>query len=248
MTSTEDLTLVDFANIGAHMLWKEAALHQLRDFSALSKRLNKPAIVVGSHTSKSIPLPVVKFTIDGYRFFLRDNFYGVNLCVLAPSPIDVPIAELFSGIIEPKDWNWYLGEIARCRGYSWKYFSDEEMDDPRILRVFRPPEHSYDGAPREWDCDKAEKDRWLKRMTDPEWYYKDWSHSKLSWDGEFGPGVQIFFQGHAFLEGISALPEVFKERGWNQPYERGCKAFALDVGNFENAEKLIRKLVRIEAP
>ena len=50
--------LTDFAHIPDEFLWKGAALAQLEHFETLGSMLGLKPLVVGSHTSKSIMLPV----------------------------------------------------------------------------------------------------------------------------------------------------------------------------------------------
>lgn len=232
-------TLDDFANINDKMIWKNAALDQIKQFKALAERLCVVPEVVGSHHSKSIELPVVRLEINGKAILLRDNFYDVNVCVVSPEPIELSLHGIFEGVLKELDWDWYLGEIARCRGYTWDYFTDEEMEDPRILRVFKLHKHGKPGdEPTEWNVRADQKDRWLKRMTCPEWWEKDWAGNKLCWDGAFGPGVRMFAQPHPFMQGIDAVASA----GASQPYHLGCKMFSLAVGDMETSEKIIRRV------
>lgn len=230
--------LDDFRDIRDTMLWKEAALDQLVRFEALAGRLGVPLTVAGSHTSKSISLPVVRLFVNNNIFLLRDNFGDVNLCVLSHSKIGLSFSEMLDGVCKVLDWDWYLGEIAKCRGYTWDYFTDEEMDDPRILRVVKPHKRGNPGdKPIEWTVRADQKDRWLKRMIDPAWYCKDWSSGMICWEGEFGPGVKLFVQHHPFAEGIEKLVP----RKALEPYSPGTTMFALALGSMEQAELIIRR-------
>lgn len=224
-----------FRQIDDDMIWKGAALRQIGEFEALAGRLQIQCEVAGSHTSKSIELPVVRFRQDGNLFLLRDNFYDVNLCVATSKPVTLPLAGLLEGVCKPLGWDWYLGEVAKCRGYTWDYFTDEEMDDPRILRVVKP--HKDGGRPMEWTVRRDEKDRWIRRMTDPSWFSKDWSSGQVCWDGEFGPDAQLFVQDHPFAEGIEGPSAMF------EPYARGATMFGLALGSMEQAETIIRRVM-----
>ena len=231
-------TLDDFRNIRDTMYWKEAALAQLKRFEDLAVRLGVELHVVGSHTSKSIRLPVVGLQINDDMFFLRDNFGDINLCVRADNPIDLPLTDLLQGVCPARDWNWYLEEIAKCRGYSWDYFTDEEMDNPDILHVCKPHKLEPDGKKLDWSVCRDKKDRWLKRMTDPSWFCHGWSGGTICWEGEFGPGAKLFVQYHPHAEGIVALVPEYALK----PYVRGTRDFALALGNMEAAELIIRRV------
>lgn len=233
------MNLESFKDIRDEMIWKGSALKQIEAFQAFADHLGTKFTVVSSHTSKSIKLPVLKLEIKDVSFYLRDNFYDINLCVWSPSPIELSFAKLFDGVQKPLTWEWYLNEVARCRGYTWQYFTDEEMDDPRILRVFKPHKLG-DHKINEWTVRADEKDNWIKRMKDPEWYWKNWASGKLSWEGEFGPGVQLYSQVHAFMQGIE---EVVPANA-NQPYQKGCTIFSLALDSLDHAEILIRNIVK----
>lgn len=231
-------SLDEFRNIRDEMYYKRAALEQLKQFEDLADRLGVEILVVSHHTSKSIRLPVVGLKIGDNTFFLRDNFGDVNLCVRAEEPVDLSLSDLLHGACEEHDWDWYLDQIARCRNYSWDYFTDEEMDDPDILHVSKPHKMDPTGGKLDWSMRRGEKNRWLKRMTDPSWFYNDWSHSAICWEGEFGPGVRLFIQSHPYAEGIEALVPAHALK----PYVRGAKDFALALNSMEAAELIIRRV------
>lgn len=226
--------LQEFESIDDKMYWKGAALDQLGRFRRLAEGLGVEPRAVGSHRSKSIDLPVVELVVGGVRCLLRDNFYSVEMAVQSPQPVTLPIASLFAGILEPHDWAWYLAQIDRARGYSWKFWTDEEMDDPRILRVIVTREN---GMRQEWTVTPEVKDRWLKRLTDPEWYGKDWD-APLTYDGAFGPDAVLFVQDHTYCEGISDLIP----REDRSAYVPGKSCFAVSLGTYEQAETLIRRI------
>jgi hypothetical protein len=234
-----------FAEIPDKMLWKKPALQQIEEFKALAERLHVSLEVAGSHTSKSIHLPVVQFKVGGSTFTLRDNFYDVNVCVQSCEPLTLSYAEMLHGVCEPLTWEWYLEEVAKCRGYTWRYFTDEEMDDPRILRVQKLHEFSKPGDNlMDWTVNADRKDRWVKRMSDPAWYSHDWSAGQVCWDGEFGPGATLFVQGHPYLQGISDVVP----REALDPYKPGTKMFSIAVGDMKEAEALIRTVCAVRAP
>lgn len=233
--------LQTFKNIDDHMIWKGAALRQIAAFEALAERLDVELHNVSAHRSKSIELPVVKLTVRGTDFFIRDNFYDQNVCIVAPEPIDLTLSQILRDIQSAQSWDWYLNEIARCRNYTWNYFTDEEMDDPRLLRVFKLHKHAKPGdKPMEWSVNAAQKDRWLKRMTDPVWWTKDWSSGTLSWSGAFAPGVEIFIQPRPYMQGIE---EVVPSEA-SKPFQPGCRMFALALDSLTQVEALIRNITR----
>jgi len=131
----------------------------------------------------------------------------------------------------------YLEEIERARGYSWREWSDEQMDDPMVLHVAK----ERNGRIIDWNKTRGEKECWIKRMVSPEWWEQDWSGGSLCWGGEFGPGVKMYRQPHAFAEGISSLVTG----GTMVPYKPGCCSFILAVGSMESAEKIIRRVVGV---
>jgi hypothetical protein len=229
--------LEQFKCIDNNMLWKGCALGQINDFSNLSRRLDAEIVVVGDHMSKSINLPVVRFKIGSNIFYLRDNFYDVNLCVVSTNPINLSYSELLSDACEEYDWDWYLGQIERCRGYTWSHFTDKEMDDPKILCVSTP--HGPSKELQEWTVRKDTKYRWMKRMSSPDWFANDWSSGSICWEGEFGPGAKIFVQSNPYMQGITGLVP----HGASNPYQPGKSMFALAVKTMELAEKIIRRVV-----
>ena len=221
-----------FKDIPDEMLWKGNALDQIEEFKKLAKSLGLHWATVGYHTSKSIPLPVVRFSTRNAQVYVRDNFYDINVCVVSKKPITTPLSVLFDGIITPPEpWDWYLNEISRCRGYSWREWTDEQMDDPNLLSL------SPD-APWYMVRKLEEKAAWIKRMTDPTWYGMQWSGGVISWEGDFGPDAKLYVQHHAYLEGILELvPKTAVE-----PYKPGCMGFAIALENLTEAEALIQRL------
>lgn len=86
-----------------------------------------------------------------------------------------------------------------------------------------------------WDKSPAEKDRWTNRMKSPAWYTNDWSHGEVSWDGEFGPGVKLFVQEHAFGQGMDV-------KTTNRIYQKGTKDFIIATGSMLAASMMIERL------
>lgn len=224
-----------FKEVAPEMLWRGAALDQIDRFEstvlALNKRFRVTAKVVGSHRSKSIDLPVIMLSTDAGEFTLRDNFHDINLMAILRYPSKLSLDQLFAGIQKPLEWEWYLAQIDRARNYSWREWTDEEMGDPRILRV-RDKRPGVDM----WSDKKAdEKDRWASRMSNPAWYSHDWSSGELTWDGDFRPGVMLFKQEHAYAEGIKVTTS-------NQKYLKGIKDFIIATDTIESAATMIERL------
>lgn len=227
-------TLDGFRDIPSEMIWRDAALKQMDAFTALANRLGVTHIgMVGKHISKSIPLPVVKIQVNGCSFTMRDNFYDLNLLVETPKPINLTLPQFFDGVYMPLNWAWYLDQINRARNYSWDQWTDEEMDDPRVLRIKK----STIGGLKSYYQVKSpdEKDRWIKRMADPEWFSKDWSSGELTWEGNFGPGVLLFNQRYPYAEGIRCEDIPRK-------YIPGSSKFIIALPNIESVETIIRRV------
>jgi len=221
-----------FRCIADEMYWRAPAVKQIDRFESLIEEFKGSARIAGTHRSKSIHLPVVEVAVGKAAFTLRDNFHDVNMLVRLDKPCMLPLAEFFAGVIAPRDWDWYLGQVQRARDYTWRDWTDEELADPRILCV-----KAKSGQWREVRRD--EKERWSQRLTDPAWYAMDWSSSAITWEGTFGPGVQLFCQPYPFAEGI----QTNAPRG----YRRGSDKFLIAVDNFDHARLLMHRILK-EAP
>ncbi len=229
------INISKFKEVAPEMLWRGAALIQIDEFektvAALAQRLRVTAAVVGSHRSKSIDLPVVMLSTDAGEFTLRDNFYDINLMAVLRRPATLSPAQLFADIHEPRTWDWYLSEIERAHNYSWREWSDEEMNDPRILRV----RDKRAGVDRWLEKKPDEKDRWMNRMSSPAWYGRDWSNGEFTWDGDFGPGVKLFHQWHAYAQGIEVTTS-------NRKYLKGVSDFIIATNTLASATTMIQRL------
>lgn len=224
-----------FKTAAPQMLWQAAAARQIDEFeeaiAAFATRFRTTAEVVGSHHSKSIDLPVVKLSTDAGQFTLRDNFHDVNLMAILRGPSALSLEQLFVGIREPLTWEWYVAEIERARTYSWREWSDEEMNDPRILRV----RDKRPGCDMWWEKKGDEKDRWANRLSNPAWHSRDWSSSELAWDGDFGPGVKLYRQDRADGQGIHVTTS-------NRRYVKGVSDFIIATDTLASAIALIERL------
>ncbi len=227
--------LGSFANIKPSMFWRGAALDQIETIQKLvadlAAKYRVTASVVGSHRSKSIELPVVAITTDAGVFTWRDNFNDANLLAVLKQPATLSLPEFFEGIQDAKDWDWYLAEIARARGYSWRAWSDADMDDPRILRV----KDGRPGVDLWWEKEGEVKDRWSARLKDPTWYARDWSSGEITCDSGFSPGARLFVQHRAYAEGIDVTTP-------NRSYKAGLSDFIIAVRDTPAAFTLIDRL------
>lgn len=203
----------------------DQASRQLSDFVTMAARLNCPIVgVVGTHHSKSLELPVMSMDFPEVHIACRDNFHDVNVLVRAKKTIDLPLSFFYPA----RPYSWYQEQLERKRGYSLRDWSDEELADPRILRVKR---HDGNG----WSEVKGdEKDRWNARASSTEWYSRDWSSGKLLVEGPvpFNDQTQFFVTGHAYAEGMNDT-EL-------KAYHGPTQAFINCVDGWPEAEKLIR--------
>ena len=182
------------------MRWKDAALDQQTQMLRLLEGLEPSlADVPSTHRSKSIVLPVLHLRLKGVDVYLRDNFHDINICFICDTAPELDPLQVYG---EGKDWDWYLGEISRARGYSWREWTDEEMNNPQILRV---ADKRPDVTNLWWEKSGEEKDRWARRLTDPAWYVRDWSHAEIIVDGNMGPGCTLYLTEYPFMQGISEV-------------------------------------------
>lgn len=223
-----------FKTVAPQMLWRGAAANQIDAFEnaviAFAARFRTTAEVVGSHRSKSIDLPVIKLVTDAGEFTLRDNFYDINLMAVLRSPSTLSLAQLFAGVREPVSWEWYLNEIDRARNYTWREWTDEEMNDPRILRV----RDKRSGCDIWWEKKGEEKDRWAARLTSPAWYSRDWASGESAWEGDFGPGVKLYRQDYAHGQGMEIKTS-------NRRYVKGISDFVIAVDTLASAFTMIER-------
>jgi len=246
MTATDFDTWVASNPVSDQMYWKKPAEGQFEKFQVLAEAIGEPMQVISHHTSKSIKLPVVAFRVHNGWFILRDNFYGVNLCCLWDFAPTIPLSSLYA----TKDFAWYQEEMEKLRGYSYRGWTDDELADPRILRVRVHPLGVTEGVGYWKVVTGDRKDRWAKRAEDTEWYSRDWSSGKLvpdgprNDDGTFGPDTVFYVTGHAYAEGISNVVDSDALK----PYEPGKTKFTLDIKDYDDAlekMKVIMGSVRV---
>lgn len=202
------------------------SLGQINRMQELEDLLDCDVQVIGTHNSKSIALPVVKYEKNGFEFSIRDNFYDVNLLVKSPEILDIP----FSFLYLEKDFSWYQQQIDRKQNYSFQHWSKEEISDPRILRVKMPNGN--------WSEKKGdEKDRWSNRMSSTEWYGRDWSSGKLIHIGNipFDKDSKFYHAGTAYAEGIKERAEL---------YTKPCNKFIISC-DWEKVFWIIKFILKI---
>ena len=221
------------------MLWKGSAQAQFEKFQAFAERMTpgEPLTVISTHTSKSIPLPVVSLRLNHGFIVLRDNFYDINMSFLWDFAPDLDLEDVYPS----QDWDWYLEKISRCEGYTWRGWSEEEIADPRILRVQVRPSRGEGNL--YWKEVKGDvKDRWVQRFESTAWFTRDWaSGTKLLVKGEMGPGCKFFYAENAFAQGMENLPYGACDI-WEPGVDKGI--FALP--NLEAAERVARALMSAE--
>lgn len=222
------MKLDDFRNIPQSMLWKGSALDQLDSFEKLAAAVKGKLTVVGKHRSKSIDLPVVEITVAENVFRLRDNFYDVNIYARLKLPCQLTISDFFDGIQESRSWAWYLNEIERARSYSWRDFTDGQINGTAAV--------TSDLLKKKYNTLEA-LERFQKRLTDPEWYRRDWSSGMITYDGEFMENAKLFIQDHAFGEGMNVSDDV------PRAYKQGAQEFFIALPGYHEVELIIRKLI-----
>ena len=220
-------TLLDEVEVGhnaENLIYGESAKKQITDFQELGAKFEVESRIVSTHVSKSCSLPVVQFAFPHGSFFVRNNFHDISLGVKWDHALHLD----YSKIYKRMTWEEYMHEVDRCRGYSWSEWSDEDMDNPKILRV--PRRKSKD--PIQWDeVNSKKKDRWIKRFEDPEWYWSDWSSARIV--GDFGNDGEFYEAPYTYAEGIgSNICE-------NCPYSHGLSEFMLCYNDYDRVEEVI---------
>lgn len=221
------------------MIWKGAAEHQLTEFAGLAEELDAVLYVISYHNSKSIKLPVIALQFNNGWLILRNNFYDICIGMIWNHIPDLKLSE----VATPMPWATYLEAMSKNKGYTYKHWTEEEINDPRILRVFVERENG-NGY---WSKVSGEtKDRWLNRMKSPEWMQYDWGRSRIvvegSKDNTFDPTTEPSFYvlGYGFCEGFDrgGVPYQVMES-----WEPGKTMGHFSVGSIEEAIKLC-KLIR----
>lgn len=197
---------------------------QLAEFQSIAESVGGTMQHVSQHMSKRLILPVVKITVRGGFFMLRDNFHDVNVYVEWDGPLNVAYADF----CESHDFAWYQDQMSSCRGYVFRSWLDEEMDDPRILRVKHPNGH--------WSNVEADfKDKWARRYESTDWY-SGWSSGTLVKDGDV-----FYVVKRAFAEG---MPHCYDR----QPFVPGSDRFICAVNCMDQARELMQVIVAKNQP
>lgn len=211
---------------------KQAYKDQEARWALLATQFSGTFEVAGTHKSRSIVLPVAKITVGEWKFFLRDNFYDINLCVVAGKPINISLAEMFYGIMEPCDWVWYMRQIDQGRARLWRGWTNEQIEQPGLLALSNDvPNHQVKTL--------GHKTRWAKRMEDPSWY--NHGSCTITWEGQFGPGAQLWVQVPTYAEGIS---RIVSEKDLDV-YTPGCTSFTSSLTSDDEVKTIIERLLKI---
>lgn len=221
----------DDNSIPENMRWKMNALQQIKAFKKFGEEITpgEELQVISTHTSKSIKLPVVAMRVKNGFAVLRDNFHDICMSVLWDFIPDVKLSQVYT----PRDWDWYLEQMERKKNSTFKGWTEEEMEDPRILRVqvTNLREHTY------WTTiDGAAKDRWLQRWEDPSWMTKDWSSGKVLVEGSFGPGCRLYKPFTGYAEGMGEVPPDQALELWEPGFDKGLFC----VGTLDEAREILK--------
>ncbi len=93
-----DPQLTKFTEDIERFVWKGAARGSMAMFEAFARVTESKLEVVSSHMSKSISLPVVKYTMEcGVEIITRDNFHDIKVSVRAPKPFDTDLWGIAAG-------------------------------------------------------------------------------------------------------------------------------------------------------
>jgi hypothetical protein len=160
---------------------------------------------------------------------IRDNFYDMNIAVIADKPFGLPLGAFFRRM----SYGEYMGHITQCGQSRFGGWSTEEMAHPGILRAL------VDGRWRE--VSGGQKDRWVARMHSTEWFDRDWSGGHLSHVGPvpFNESTEFYHQPRAYAEGMWETCTC----AWDKPYSSEATAFILaQPGNrLEHVLRLLRE-------
>jgi len=167
------------------LIYKSGHPSQIKDLCAIGHLLDLPARVVGSHSSKSVGLPVGMFHADIWEeetvyFLTRNNFHDLKLVVVSSCPINIDYDIVHTHMTQEQ-----YDETKRS---SFEYCRPKPERDPPL-----PGSHDWDEADYETDA----------------WYAK-WGHSTLlRVDGKMYSCGSTF---DGYYEGIDrvAPKEVFQ--------------------------------------
>lgn len=123
------------------MVYKEAFSNQIvfaRDkltrtfFKDFDDRINNPVMIISTHTSKSIKLPVYEINVKhlGLRLILRDNFHDWKISIESEKPLNYD----FMGIIKEDE---EINPIY-CEGFdeSWVYGSFKNNKNKFTIEIY----------------------------------------------------------------------------------------------------------------
>lgn len=110
------------------MFFKEYT-KDIDDWDKIEEIINKQHDIIGSHTSKSILLPVLKIDYKGVAFVLRYNFYNTEVTVFSDKNINI---NRFSDIFESDKTTCFYHE-----GIPSKYCVDDSYTKNHKIFTFR---------------------------------------------------------------------------------------------------------------
>ena len=105
----------------SEMLWCDAAHSQIESLEYIGDQCINAPLVIGTHTSKSILLPVVEFRVGDVVLTMRGNFHNYKVSV--SSPVTVDFLNLFSPTKEIHP--------AYCEGFPPNRIYGSYVHDPR---------------------------------------------------------------------------------------------------------------------
>lgn len=145
------------------MYWKGAAEREFERFFEFAKTLGGEPVVVSTHRSKSISLPVVEVaTPYGVRCIVRDNFHDIKVSVWCPEPCDHDLFGL------PAGGDSYLSRVY-FEGFQGEWIHDPFVLGAQKFSVCLGPLIPFAQALR-WKFEPPEKDREKPKTPDNSWF------------------------------------------------------------------------------
>ena len=78
----------------SELIYANAARNQFEQFAKLATKLGAEPLVVETHRSKSVTLPVVRFNFINGEVYIRENFYDANLTFLWKFQPELSLADV----------------------------------------------------------------------------------------------------------------------------------------------------------
>lgn len=84
--------------VSDNMTWKGGVAPMFKDFADFAEIVGGEPMVISTHRSKSISLPVVQVTTPyGVRITMRDNFHDIKVSIESPKPVTENLFGLAAG-------------------------------------------------------------------------------------------------------------------------------------------------------